>query len=1096
MIQKKFFEEFKQLEIKEPIANDSDILFQNDLVIYKKSYKHLQSKLENCIYVELSFGDSSVDKLFWNKKMAEADILCSDEAEMIVLQNLKEEVWDWEKFTQDFANIEYLIIRNCKEISKSIFNIDKIIYIELFKCELNTFCFDNITKLYKLETLSLNCSKIRELPEIISKIKSLKVLSVTNTDIQEFADFLKHLVNLRYLNLIGTKINFIPTIIGKLKNITHLYLGGTNILTLPVELEALTKMKALVLTNTQLESLPDWICSYKNLKELYTGRNKKLQRLPKNIGDLVNLEVLYLNETGLSELPESFGNLQKLKELSLTNTNIRKFPVLKMMNNLSRCDLSNMILERIPKELIGPKIEILPNFSVEGLHIDNTKLLCQPISLFSHEKEFIYAYYEEEKIHLNETKVVFLGDGEAGKSHIIERILTDNQLLAEFKEESTPGISISQKLCVIDKENIRLQIWDFGGQEIMHSMHRFFLTERTLYVIVINARDNTQDERAEYWLNNVKNFANGCPVIIVLNKMDQNPAASINERLLRSDYPQIVQILKMSALKDTSEDFGKLMKNIVESVKKFDSYAMDFPVSWNKIKTTLEDMDSNYIMDREYRKICKQNSVEDEQIQNWLLDWFHDLGISFNYYKKDRLLGGYMVLKPTWITNAIYIILFNGNKYARNGLIEINDIITLLKNPPKSVESINYDIEEVPYILGVMRRFEISYSIDKDNEFIPMMCDKNQHEDAEIFMNSDCMEYYMEYEYLPNNVLHKLMIKMQNDFDKNKIWLTGMILHSRQDNISALVRMHDKRIEIFIKSLNSRIYSPKEYLSEIRQNLLNINKELNLKAKGIIVYKEDDRSENIDYDILLIHLSSGENEYFSPVFHKRILIRKILGMVENEIDIDLIISYCKENKDATYSLISHMLMNEHIKISYNELEEDILQCGLKIQGDTLMILKGKENDRNTYFRNMLSANKQYIINDQTLNGTSNNQKAAGELDLLIKNSKKMPIAIIEALTLSYVNKNYIAEHIDKLFLYDTWGLPNNYILVYVENHDFAKFKKTYKDYISQYEYKYPVKYLRVKEREKYAEMAVFDVEILRNEKESKITHILLHMQNV
>lgn len=100
--------------------------------------------------------------------------------------------------------------------------------------------------------------------------------------------------------------------------------------------------------------------------------------------------------------------------------------------------------------------------------------MCQPISLFSHDKEFIDAYYEEEKIHLNETKVVFLGDGEAGKSHIIERIMADNQLLKQFKEESTPGIAISQKLCVIDKENVRLQIWDFGGQEIMHSMHRFF----------------------------------------------------------------------------------------------------------------------------------------------------------------------------------------------------------------------------------------------------------------------------------------------------------------------------------------------------------------------------------------------------------------------------------------------------------------------------------------------------------------------------------------------------------------------------------------------------------------------------------------------
>ena len=1084
---------FGSKEVRTVVEDNSGILWEKKFEVYKENYQHLQPKLKQCIYVELSFGDAVS---YFGK--AKADIFCTEKTEGVVLNNLKEDAWDWEKFIKDFACVKYLIIQNCKKVSDLIFNMKQVISLELYSCKLDTFCFDNMIKLSKLEILKLNGSIIREFPEVISKMEFLKELSFMHTNIRKLPDFLKNLVNLRYLGLNGTKVDFLPPVIGKLRNLKSLYLGQTNIQILPIEMKALTKMEYLALWETQLEVLPDWICSYKNLKGLYLGRDKKLQKLPENIGDLVNLEKLYLDGTGLGELPKSFGRLIKLRELSLSNTDVRRFPKLKMMDNLSKCDLDNMVLERVPKELINSKIKIHLNlnFSPEGLNLNNTKLLCQPISLFSHEKEFIYAYYEEEKIHLNETKVVFLGDGESGKSHIIKRIMTDNQLLTEFKEESTPGIAISQKLCVIDKENIRLQIWDFGGQEIMHSMHRFFLTERTLYVIVINARDNTQDERAEYWLNNVKNFANGCPVIIVLNKMDQNPTASINERLLRNDYPQIVQILKMSALKDLSEDFGKLMNNIVETVKNFDSYAMDFPVSWNKIKTTLEEMDSNYIMDREYRKICKRNSVEDEQIQNWLLDWFHDLGISFNYYKKDQLLGGYMVLKPTWITNAIYIILFNGNKYARNGLIKINDIIILLKDPPKAVESITYDIEEVPYILGVMRRFEISYSIDKDNEFIPMMCDKNQHEDAEIFINSDCMEYYMEYEYLPNNVLHKLMIKMQNDFDKDKIWLTGMILHSRENNISALVRMHDRRIEIFIKSLNSRIYSPKEYLSELRSNLLNINKELNLEAKGIIVYKEDDKSENIDYDMLLIYLSSGESEYFSPVFRKKIPIRKILGMVENEIDIDLIIAYCKENKDATYSLISHMLMNEHIKISYNELEDDILQCGLKLQGDTLMILKGKENDRNTYFRNMLSANKHYIVNDQTLNGTSNNQKAAGELDLLIKNSKEMPIAIIEALTLSYVNKNYIAEHINKLFLYDTWGLSNNYILVYVENHNFAAFKKTYKDYISQYEYKYPVKYLGVEEREKYAEMAVFDVSILRNEKESKITHILLHLRKV
>lgn len=1051
----------------------------------KGSYQQLLPRLQKCIDVELVFGVG-----------VESDIVHTQGMHRVILYNLQEDTWDWDKFAEDFANIKILTVRGCQEVSERIFDIRSLRYLGLNGCKLSAFQFNKIVQLTELKDLRTENSVLGDVPEVIFKMDTLKGLSFMGTEIKELPDNLRKLKNLEYLGLNMVGIDRIPSFIGEFKNLTSLYLGANNIKELPEELKNLTKLEHLALWGTSLEDLPDWICSLEQLRGLYLGRMEKLQKLPEDIGNLTNLEKLYLDGTGVCELPDSFGKLINLKELLLFNTDVKRFPTLSSLEHLEGCNLSNMVLERIPREFINTKIKVCINevYVDKGLNLTNTKLLCQPISLFTHEKEFIYAYYEEEKIHLNETKVVFLGDGEAGKSHIIARLMKENQILEQFKEEATPGIAISQKSCEIGSENVRLQIWDFGGQEIMHSMHRFFLTDRTLYVIVVNARDNTQDERAQYWLNNVKNFADGCPIILVLNKIDQNPTASLNERMLRTDYPQIKEIIKMSALKSPREEFAKLMENIVASVRMFDSYAMEFPVSWNRIKIDLEEMDSNYITDKQYRKICRGNGVEDEQIQNWLLDWFHDLGVSFNYRKKDLLLSGYMVLRPIWITNAIYIILFNGNAYARNGLIAINNIVKLLQNPPKSVEKITYDVNEVPYILGVLRRFEISYAVDNDNEFIPMMCDKNQHEEAEAFLKGDCLEYDMQYAYLPNNVLHKLMIKMRDDLDRDKIWLTGMILRAREGNISALVRMHDRRMEIYVKSANSDIYPPKEYLSEIRDNLLRINRELNLTAEEYIVYKEGDVSENINYQTLLIHLSSGQNEYFSTVFRRMIPIKNILGIVENERDIQSIIHFCMQNKEVDYPSVKRMLSEEHSRRNYRELQEAIVECGAMIQGDYLQITEGKENDRNTYFRNMLSASKKFFVCDQTLNGRSANQKAAGELDLLIKDVKQRPMAVIEALTLSSVNKKYISEHIDKLFLYDTWGLFYNYILVYVENRNFAGFRERYKDYISQHQYQQPVEYQGIEEKEANAEMAIFDVSILRNGQRGVITHILIHLQ--
>lgn len=1024
------------------------------------------------------------------------NIMCSEDYKFVIVNYKTNFSFAIEEIIDNSKNLKYLSISNLPELPNNISTLKKLRYLEVK----NTPVENRLAEIYEmvsLEALVLDYTNIKVLSDGIHMLKELKMLSVMQNLLSDLPRDLGELEELRYLGLNGTKIVKVPESAFGLKRLKSLYLGQTEISELPEQIKNFDELEHLAIWETNIEELPEWIGKLKKLKGLYMGRAEKVCCLPESIGELENLEVLYLDGTNINKLPQSFKKLTNLKKLTLNGTKIQKFPELNEFPYLKECNLSDMVIERVPREVINDSMEIILGSEYfewrenqDVLILRDTKLLCQPISLFSHEKEFIYAYYEEEKIHLNESKIVFLGDGEAGKSHIIKRILQEGNPLEEFREGSTPGIAISAKECCIDEECVKLQIWDFGGQEIMHSMHRFFLTERTVYVIVVNARDNTQDERAQYWLNNIKSFANGCPVIVVLNKMDQNPSATLNERLLKHDYPQIANITKMSALTDSKANFQVLMNKILKLVRVSDSYAMDFPISWNRIKKILSETEKNYIVDSEYREICKNNSVEDEQIQDWLLDWFHDLGVSFNYHRKDYLLGGYMILKPNWITNAIYIILFNGRDRAQNGIISIADIIELLKHPPKAVSAISYSITEIPYILGVMRRFEISYSINGEKEFIPMMCDRNQHEEAESFLSDECLEYFMQYEYLPNNVLHKLMIKMKDDLVEHKIWLTGMLLNARNSNISALVRMHGKKIEIYIKSKDARIWQPKEYLSEIREFLLTINKELNLIAEDTIVYKEDGKVEEIKYQNLLIHLSGGQKEYFSPVFCKLISIKKLLGLVEDEWDIELILQYCKEHQIVSYQIIHQMLV-ESQELTYQEFEKVLIESCMKLQGNSLQILKGNENDRNTYLRDLLSANKRFEVNDQTLNGLSAKGKAAGELDLLIKDCHQIPFAVLEGLNLPAINKKYLTMHINKIFQYDTWGLPNNYIIVYAATSEFVPFCKRYKKFLEKCNYMYPL--LRLEEKEGYADICLFDTILQRNEVETTITHIIIKM---
>ena len=90
----------------------------------------------------------------------------------------------------------------------------------------------------------------------------------------------------------------------------------------------------------------------------------------------------------------------------------------------------------------------------------------------------------------NEYKVVFLGDGEAGKSLTVARLHEPEMDVNSFDGEVTPGVDIRSRIYEVNGINLQVNFWDFGGQEILHSMHRLFLSKRTLYVVILNTRND------------------------------------------------------------------------------------------------------------------------------------------------------------------------------------------------------------------------------------------------------------------------------------------------------------------------------------------------------------------------------------------------------------------------------------------------------------------------------------------------------------------------------------------------------------------------------------------------------------------------------
>lgn len=835
---------------------------------------------------------------------------------------------------------------------------------------------------------------------------------------------IKYQIDQLSIYLCWEEINTLPECIMYMKNLNILRLLTTAITSLPESIGNLSSLSRLDLRYSGLTELPESIGNLSNLSRLdlrYTG----LIELPKSIGNLSSLSRLDLSDTELTELPESIGNLSSLSTLDISYTGLTELPEsIGNLKSLQALDLSYLSLDAIPESLLSLQLEFYPSYARygTGILIEGLTLRDQPIEIFSQSRDLILAYYKSQgKAPINECKVIFLGDGGAGKSLIIDRLMKDGEPSPDFDGESTPGIKITSKEYQIKNDKIELHFWDFGGQAIMHSMHRLFLTNRTLYVVVTNARDNKANDQAWYWIRNIKSFAKGAPILLLINQKDQNPSANINETGLRKEYPQIKGVSIVSALKDSAEEFNKLIRDeICKIVSEMETVHTPFPKSWHLLMDDLQEMKTDYIDAKEFRKKCKDKGIDIQQdILDQIISWYQDLGVCF-YSRRRPAERKYMVLKPKWLLNALYILSFNGRKYAKNGIIREEDIYKLICEPvpdkdiKKVWSDISYEPDEIQYIINVLQNFNLVYKIDSDRFFVPMLCDENEPKVIGNFETEDAIHVSFKYEYLPENVLHRLMVLRGFELNRDLVWKTGAVLEFERCGWQALARSKDNCLDVYAKASDQGTHPINSYLDIIRETVYRINSDFGLEAKEYITYSEDEKKEEFLYKYLEGSKKKGQKVVYSTVFDTLLNIDDIIGAITSP------------------SKLKGGMGDKQIQ----ELLSKLTNALLDLQGNSLYF-DAKENACNSFVRSLLKS-AGYVCMDQTLRGVGAAGKGDGELDIVIQDRDRgNDIAIYEALKLTQKSfatsdQQYLADHIKKLLdNYNPTGLKNLLLVSYV-----------------------------------------------------------------
>jgi len=461
------------------------------------------------------------------------------------------------------------------------------------------------------------------------------------------------LTALQRLNLYGCAQLSDLTPLANLTSLQQLYLSGCAQLSDLTPLAGLTSLQQLYLSEcAQLSDLTP-LARLTALQQLVLSECAQLSDLAP-LARLTALQQLDLSECAqLSDLAP-LANLTSLQQLRLSRcrSTLRFAPLEILLSTLREIYLWDCQFDDLPVEICGDK-EYQNVLTAVRAHYEDLRAGQEPDV---------------------EIKIFFLGNGGAGKSQLCRRL---RGLSYDPSVPTTHGIQISEMTLELQDVGIpiRLNLWDFGGQEVYHGCHALFLQARAIFLILWTPELENETSYQEnglsmrhrplsYWLDYLRAFGGvHSPVLLIQSQCD-TPAQRVQHPPAAGvDDFTAVQSVQFSA--KTSRGLDSVKAALKEAVRDCVERRPPPPIGEgrmrvrNRLRELLFQDQSLPLQRRRYRlleradfdRLCDEvGGISDKEA---LLDFLHHSGVVFY---RAGLFGGRIVLDQNWALEAVYAV--------------------------------------------------------------------------------------------------------------------------------------------------------------------------------------------------------------------------------------------------------------------------------------------------------------------------------------------------------------------------------------------------------------------------------------------------------
>jgi internalin A len=631
----------------------------------------------------------------------------------------------------------------------------------------------------------------------------------------------------------------------------------------------------------------------------------------------------------------SLSGLNQLRNVWLSRNRIEDCSPLSGLNALEVLGLNNNELKNVPPSLVTRFSQIFGDGSLitsaGGLHLAGNPISAPPMDVVEQGRQAILNWFEEQKKGmrpLNEVRVMLIGPGSAGKTSLMHRLTHDGY---SDNEETTHGINLETWLVKDDERTVKVNLWDFGGQQMQHSVHKFFLSNACLYVLVA---DNRKEDDPQYWLEHIRTLAKNAQVLVVYNKTDQNPDEVLGRKTLQDRYPNIIGFHNVSCR--TGYGLQDLRSTLESLVLSSESASKEYPLSWFNVKQQLEAATGDgrhHISYRAYEVICEEQGITDSTSQRSLLGVLSAIGtISFF---DDADLDRLQILNPEWVTEGVYRIVTDDRVGKRRGDITSNDLPSLLR--PKMEGDFEYKKEHYPFLLALMKKFEVCQVRDDGHILIPARFSLEPKANYADYRGKDARLYFLYYKsFLPLSIIHRFITRHLNYAINEDYWYRGIVIKDPTSNTEAFVELNESERRIYLWLKGDDIIGYWGYLRRELQGLSDFFS--GIEYDEYVAIDEENRGKLwIKYGNLRRTLSRGLSSYYDPSLDRDIDVIKYLSIFDgSKILNDYRKGFRKGQLQSTMDSVNvnispqfHMSQSQHqetrVDVKVQQISDDIIE---------------------------------------------------------------------------------------------------------------------------------------------------------------------------